>query len=112
MAHYSSDAMNLKLSDIKKTIRNKFKTACAIRLECEQNAGHAISPLPASKSCMQKKTSVETSSKYRNNQKNDINYLCTRLNALLSSTKMKDDKHRIQEIKAIIIRMRDLNIIV
>lgn len=106
MDHHSSDALELKLSAIKKTIRNKYKAACAIRLECERDAGHAMKPLTASKS------SVESSSKYRNIEKNSINHLCTRLKALLSSTKMPNDKQRIQEIKAIINRMRDLNIIV
>lgn len=114
MEHHShcSDALKQKLTAIKKTIRNKFKSACAIRLECERDAGHAMKPLTASNSCMQQQSSVETSSKYRNIQTNDINYLCTRLNALLSSTKMKDDKQRIPEIKAIINRLRDLDIIV
>lgn len=106
MDHHSSDALELKLTAIKKTIRNKYKAACAIRLECERVSGHAMKPLAASKS------SVESSSKYRNIEKNDINQLCTRLKALLSSTKMTGDKQRMQQINVILNHLRDLNIIV
>lgn len=47
MEHHShcSDALKQKLTAIKKTIRNKFKSACANRLECERDAGHAMKPL-------------------------------------------------------------------
>lgn len=100
----SSNALVLKLTDVKKIIRNKFKIAHANRLECERNASHAMKPSTASKSSIQQHACAKIES-------SDMNYLCTRLKLLLSSTKM-DDVQRTLEINAIINRLRDLEIIV
>lgn len=108
----SSNALKLKIDDIRKTIRNKFKKACANRLECERDSTHAMKPLAASETSIQQQLCAKSSSKSRMIERNDTNYLCTRLKVLLSSNEMFDEVQRTRELNAIINRLRDLKIIV
>lgn len=116
----------LKLTDTRNIIRKKFKKACLNRLECERDANQAMKPLATINtdnltsvehdSPLPKATTTTKTTKIYTHQsriiENDPNDLCARLRSLLASKKSCDYAQRIEEIKSIIAKLYDLNVLV
>lgn len=107
----------LKLTNTRNIIRKKFKIACMNRLECERDANQAMKPI-ASTTTKTKNFPLAIAPIARINSQqsriietNDPNDLCARLRALLASNKSYDNAQCIEEIKAIIAKLYDLNIL-
>lgn len=118
-----SKAVLLKLADAQKIIRNKFKKACAKRIESERDVDRAMLPLTATNTselnsfehdsfppnASLAKTHSSRKIKFRKSELNDPNALCSRLKLLLASSKITK---RTDEINAIIKHLRDHEILV
>lgn len=98
-----------KINETQRVIRNKFKTAYANRIDHEHNVNQAMQPLSDSLSATT--TASNHSLKYSSLVTNDVNDLCNRLQHLLESQTKRNVNHE-QEIKTIIYKLRDLEIIV
>lgn len=133
-----SNEITTKLAATQKAIKNKFSRACAIRLENENNLNHAMQPhqmktsIEATSQAFTKehestpttkfvdgsvhKKDQETSIQYIENGNNtrksfnNPNELCERLRILLS-TMFEGDVNYVEEINAIIMKLREQEIL-
>lgn len=109
-------AFHSKLGDVQKIIRNKFKKACSNRLACERDANLTMKPLAATSKQVMHQHQQHSPAKNDSNRAFkyrlvDPNTLCNRLRVLIASTSASDVKQS-EEIKAIIKKLHDLEIIV
>lgn len=105
-----------KLSVTQNVIRNKFKKACANRLEHEHDVDQAMKPflMESSNEVTSSSTAALTkNSKEVGNEKKQYNSneLCERLRLLLTSRIVGSVNHT-QEINTIISELRELEILI
>lgn len=105
-----------KLITTQSVIRNKFKKAYANRLGCEHDQIQVMKPLTITPPSTMASTSTAKAPQTCKNslsETNDINVLCNRLEKLMNlRIKNKNDVNCNQEIKCVIMKLRELGIIV
>lgn len=121
----TSNANMTQITDTQNVLRNKFEKACMNRFNHEQEVNQALKPLTSipspssltsiSISDLDSRENVfslrklsTTSNKFQSIGKND---LCERLRVLLNS-QIADNVNHTQEINSIIIKLRELGILI
>lgn len=107
----NSKPMLLKITDVHKVIRKKFKKARKNRLDSERDVNRTVKPLTTKINEMEV-FSLPVISSARKTEINDPNILCTRLRVLLDESKTTDKVQRTDEINAIINHLHEQDFLV
>lgn len=101
-----------KIAATQNIIKNKFKQAYSDRLAHEENVIRALKPLADQLSASSKIPTMNHAFEANLLRTNDINKLCMRLKKLIKSSVNNSDYNCNEELKSIIIKLREHEIIV